>query len=34
MNDKKKLEDIRKCMKKNENKDVYVKIENAIREFI
>ncbi|MAH54101.1 MAG: UDP-N-acetylglucosamine--N-acetylmuramyl-(pentapeptide) pyrophosphoryl-undecaprenol N-acetylglucosamine transferase [Pelagibacteraceae bacterium] len=34
MNDKKKLEDVRKCMKKNENKDVYVKIENAIREFI
>jgi UDP-N-acetylglucosamine--N-acetylmuramyl-(pentapeptide) pyrophosphoryl-undecaprenol N-acetylglucosamine transferase len=34
MNDKNKLEDIRKCMKKNENKDVYVKIENAIREFI
>ena len=34
MNDKKKLEDIRQCMKKNENKDVYVKIENAIREFI
>jgi len=34
MNDKKKLENIRKCMKQNENKDVYVKIENAIREFI
>jgi len=34
MNDKKKLEDIRKCMKKNENKNVYINIENAIRKFI
>ena len=32
--DKKKLENIRECMKKNDCKDVYEKVENAIKEFI
>ena len=32
--DKKKLENIRENMKKNDSKDVYVKIESAIKEFI
>lgn len=32
--DKKKLENIQKNMKKNDSKNVYAKIENAIREFI
>ena len=32
--DKKKLENIRANMKKNNSKDVYVKIENAVKEFI
>ena len=34
MKDKKKLENIRECMKKNNSKDVYDKVENAIKEFI
>ena len=34
MKDKKKLENIRECMKKNDSKDVYVKVEKAIKEFI
>ena len=32
--DKKKLENIRENMKKNDSKDVYDKVENAIKEFI
>ena len=31
---KKKLEDIRVSMKKNDGRDVYIKVENAIKEFI
>ncbi len=34
ISDKKKLENIRQEMKKNDSKDVYRKIENAIKEFI
>ena len=34
MKDKKKLENIRESMKKNGSKDVYYKVENAIKEFI
>ena len=34
MNDKNKLKNIRNSMKKNGSKDVYIKVENAIREFI
>jgi UDP-N-acetylglucosamine--N-acetylmuramyl-(pentapeptide) pyrophosphoryl-undecaprenol N-acetylglucosamine transferase len=34
MKDKKKLENIRESMKKNDSKDVYDKVENAIKEFI
>jgi UDP-N-acetylglucosamine--N-acetylmuramyl-(pentapeptide) pyrophosphoryl-undecaprenol N-acetylglucosamine transferase len=34
MKDKKKLEKIRESMKKNDSKDVYDKVENAIKEFI
>ena len=34
MSDKKKLENTREIMKKNESKDVYAKVENAIKEFI
>jgi len=34
MKDKKKLENIRESMKKNDSKDVYVKVEKAIKEFI
>ena len=32
--DKKKLENMRESMKKNSSKDVYIKIESAIKEFI
>jgi len=32
--DKKKLENVRESMKKNDSKDVYDKVENAIKEFI
>ena len=34
MKDKKKLKNARENMKKNEGKDVYNKVENAIKEFI
>ena len=34
MKDKKKLQNVRESMKKNDSKDVYYKVENAIREFI
>ena len=34
MKDKKKLEKIRESMKKSDSKDVYDKVENAIKEFI
>ena len=34
MSDKKKLKNIRNNMKKNDSKDVYIKVENAIKEFI
>ena len=34
MNDKNRLKNIRNSMKKNDSKDVYIKVENAIREFI
>ena len=34
MKDKKKLQNVRESMKKNDSKDVYDKVENAIREFI
>ena len=34
MKDKKKLENVRESMKKNDSKDVYDKVENAIKEFI
>ena len=34
MTDKKKLENVRESMKKNNSKDVYDKVENAIKEFI
>lgn len=34
MKDKKKLENMRESMKKNDSKNVYTKIENAIKEFI
>lgn len=34
ISDKKKLENVRQKMKKNDSKDVYSKIENAIKEFI
>ena len=34
MKDRKKLENIRENMRKNDSKDVYYKVENAIKEFI
>ena len=34
MKDKRKLEKVRENMKKNDSKNVYRKIENAIKEFI
>ena len=34
MKDKRKLENIRENMKKNDSKNVYTKIENAIKEII
>ena len=34
MKDKKKLQNVRESMKKNDSKNVYAKIENAIKEFI
>jgi len=34
MKNKQKLENIQKCMKKNSSKDVYIKMEKAIKEFI
>ena len=34
LKDKKKLKNVRENMKKNDSKDVYDKVENAIREFI
>ena len=34
MKDKRKLENIRENMKKNDNKNVYAKIEKAIKEII
>ena len=32
--DKKKLEKVRVSMEKNDNKNVYINVENAIKEFI
>ena len=34
MKDKKKLENVRENMKKNDSKNVYAEVENAIKEFI
>ena len=34
LNDRRKLENVRKSMKKNNNKDVYDKVENVIKELI
>ena len=34
INDKKKLENVRESMKKNFSKNVYIKVENALKEFI
>ena len=34
MTDRKKLENVRENMKKNDSKNVYVKVENAVKEFI
>ena len=34
INDRKKLKNVRENMKKNDSKDVYIKAENAINEFI
>jgi hypothetical protein len=34
MDDKKKLENITAIMKTNDNKDVYLKVENIIMEYI
>ena len=34
MKDKRKLQNIRESMKKNDSKNVYAKIENAVKEFV